>query len=135
MPDALTEERLRWIRALESGQYRKGVGALCGPVPATEFKSGEGYGWCCIGVWYAVHGETEDLEELKLTGGWNNDGDYDAWMRATQAESSLNDYLVAMNDGAPLKAFGGSVVRNGLPRSHPFIARFLRKVWRLTDAG
>lgn len=139
MPDALTEERLRWIHALESGNYHKGIGAL----RSSQAEDADTPGYCCIGVWCA-DSETPLIPPLDEGGEaifagvdvhWNRVDGYQFWRSAVQATPVLEDYLIAMNDGTP--SLGD--VRTGRQyharRSHPFIARFLRKVWGLTDAG
>lgn len=43
----LRKDVLKWIRALKSGQYRKGTGELVSP---------DGSKFCCLGVWADMHG-------------------------------------------------------------------------------
>jgi hypothetical protein len=53
----LRKDVLKWIRALQSGQYKKGTGKLV---------SNNGTKFCCLGVWADMHGAT--WEEKRI---WN----------------------------------------------------------------
>ena len=121
--------RLRWLEALESGDYVQGNGALHGPlmIPAaarTEF--------CCLGV----------ACDLRGKGYWARDGRY-----VVEGESVYGDGLIDCADspllGLPLREIGLSeqsrmdCIKWNDESSCDFqqIARKMRGRWRLPKSS
>jgi hypothetical protein len=119
--DDLTARRLELIRTLESGRFPKARLMLY----RRADNVGHVRGYCCIGVGLRIQGVRPDRLNREL------DTDYNRFCDLYDTTMLLRDWLTSMNDGSrrPLRKhiFGNE-------RSHPFIARCLRKVWGLTDA-
>lgn len=147
----MRERRLNYLRQLENGDYWQANGALFKQdviynysayddvetrevLPDTE-------SYCCLGVARKV-ADTQWLMGTELNQSDSND-DYILVRNLYGISSPLQSYLMAMNDGGgvskPLPPKNGTtkyktIRTGGLPaRDFRFIARFLRKVWRLTD--
>ena len=125
--DALTARRLDWIRELETGDRNQTTGLLCQirkNVPS----------YCCLGVARDV--ETPGYfqgEDFKYS--FNEEMDYDFVREYYEFDVKMMDHLIAMNDGSEIIGDYG-VIRVGnhsAKRDFKFIARFLRKVWGLTN--
>lgn len=124
--DLLRARRLEWIGALESGQFRQGQGALFNqhvtrwdseyPEEAVEIDP-DTESFCCLGVARRVITPTWMVGELvESEDGHRN---YERVSNHLQLDGPVRTHLIDMNDDRG--------------RSFPFIARFLRKIWGLSD--
>lgn len=88
--------RNKWVKALRSGKYKQGTGALVSPGNGQKKDR-----FCCLGVLCAI---TKKDMELADTGGFSYRGEYECGNlpRNFQEEIGLSDEqqkkLIAMND-------------------------------------
>jgi hypothetical protein len=144
MTDTLTRDRLAWIETLESGRFDQGHGALLTQVTEGYYDDEldeyietvperETPSYCCIGVARKV---ADPMWLDGFTGeDWDENDDYEYVVVRLDISDKLKYHLIAMNDGDMVQADERRVLRSmrAPGRDFEFIARFLRKVWGLTD--
>jgi hypothetical protein len=122
--DVLTARRLDLITALESGNYDQTTGVLCR-------RTKDGLAHCCIGVARDRMEIGYFSSALSRTYDANEEVDYNFVEDNYEMTPELIDRLMCINDGmVPVKS---ERAPNAPKRDFKFIARFLRKVWGLTD--
>lgn len=128
MSDTVRENRIALIRALESGEYQKTSGTLSNRI------SSDTVAHCCIGVQRRIAtGQEYIRDETEY---------YHEFMDDVNVSDNVRMYLIGMNDGAWVEVDTDLEYPNAYKkirntskvRDFPFIARYLRKLWRMSDA-
>lgn len=125
--DTVRENRIALIRALESGEYQKTTGNLSLRI------SSDTVAHCCIGVQRRIATGQEYISDDKIN--------YELFKEDVDVSDNVKIYLIGMNDGGGVEIDTGLEYPNAVKRvrytdktrEFPFIARFLRKLWRMSN--